>query len=458
MTLMEQRWQADEPYGERKAPAERERRFGWRPLLAVTIAGAWLGAAASAYALPVCDATTGNISACCKITHSTAYQFTQTVTATAGGDCIRITVPYVYLDLGVYHLDGVSSTSPVGTGIHVLPAARASIVVNGAGIEYFATGIRNGAAKGIFYNLAIGNNGGNGVINNGPKALFWAVNSMENGRSGIVNNASGALFINFQAFNNDGNGIVLESPPAPAPPTTNVHASQFEANRNSRNGVVLRRAVGDEVGDFYVFNNNLDGVLVRGGGRNLLNTFIAGNEGTSTGNAEHGLEIKSSNGNFMFGFGASENGQSGVRIASSTRNSIVSFAAYSNAGSGLWLDSAARNTVSGGRLCGNTTSGVYVGCSPTTLPSATSCGTAPHSNGNVLLNNDPQSNAVGIGIDKGNHGTQVMFSDAVDLGTTPCGGANSTYDLEDDNANCDSNIWFHNRFNDDHVSPLSCIH
>jgi hypothetical protein len=154
---------------ERERAASGARRIRWRlPGMAGLLVGG-LGmvvAATPAHAaLPVCNATTGDITACCKITGpaknvSGMYNFTGTVNATAGGDCIQIAAPGVELNLNNNSLEGSNPTAPVGIGIHVLATAPGALVNGGAdlnpsastigSIASFATGIQNDAAKATF--------------------------------------------------------------------------------------------------------------------------------------------------------------------------------------------------------------------------------------------------------------------------------------------------------------------
>lgn len=425
---------------------ERGRRYWRRPLMAVIVAGAWFSMALPAYAI----LATG-ISACRSINKPGVYELTQDVTATKGGDCIRITVPGVTLYLNGYNLSGVSSaTPPVGTGIHVLASAPGTIVIDPSNaITDFATGIENDAANAVFYGVTVRSSGGNGVVNNGASANFIGVTSGLNGKNGFVNQARNVLFLACVAQGDGANGIVLKSPPAPAPPATHVHLFVFFSVGNLKNGILLRRASADHLATIVAEGNNDDGLLITGGGGNWL-VFAS----ASYLNKGYGVEIKSSNGNLIDSLTVAQNLKGGVHIARSNNNAMNELQALSNVGAGVWLHSASGNTIGFGNICGNTTSGVYIGCSASTLPSNTSCGTAPHSNRNLATGNYPQSNAVGIGIDKGNHHNRVLLNDSVDAQTTPCNGANSTYDLEDDNKNCDSNMWDFNTYTQ---ASLPCI-
>lgn len=474
----------------------------WRRSLLALISAAWLGgAAAPARALPVCDSVSGNITTCCRITKAGVYQFTQNVSATKGGDCIRITVPGVALDLGGYGLQGVSATSPIGTGIHVLAAARGAIVTNAASIEDFATGIENDAPKASFAWFTVQNNG-NGVLNNGARANFADFDSSLNGGVGFLDTASGTLVVRFTANGNGGNGVVLKALPPPAPAITNTLVDAFDANANSGNGVRLVRAVTNDLQNFSAESNGQDGVQLRASNRNALYSFYADTNGqhgvllrasnlnsvqgchadangqdgvllrasnqnmfyqpvvgsfleSGSGNTDYGFELKSSDGNIIEGVSASFNGQGGIHLLLSNLNRIGGINALYNDGPGVWLDSAARNTISQFEICLNSTSGIYIGCSATTLPSNVSCGTAPHSDRNVIANGLPQSNNVGVGIDKGNHGNRVVSANATIILPLPCQGANSGYDFADDNNNCDSNLWFNNAFA---TASQTCIH
>jgi hypothetical protein len=98
------------------------------------------------------------------------------------------------------------------------------------------------------------------------------------------------------------------------------------------------------------------------------------------------------------------------------------------------------------------------------LPSEVTCGANPGGNANVVALVVPQSNGnvgtgtgVGIGIDAGNGNNRVLTTDSVNVvASTPCNGENAGDDLQDDNLNCDSNLWAMNIFTS--VSPTLCIH
>jgi hypothetical protein len=389
-------------------------------------------------ALPVCNATTGDITACCKIT-------------------------------------GSNPTAPVGIGIHVLATAPGALVNGGAdlnpsastigSIASFATGIQNDAAKATFGFFFVASSGGNAIVNNGVNASFfdfWSISNEAN-LNGLVDTASGALFFNFYDVGNGGNGVVLKSPPAPAPPTTNVRIMDFttgspgSSNSNSGYGVVLKNVVANDLESFLAYNNKKGGVLISGGSGNKVSNFNAGMAGvTGSSNTGYGVTVASSSGNFINDFYASTNSQGGVHVVLSNGNRIGYFSAFQNTGPGVWLDSASQNTVGDADICGNTTSGVYIGCSSGTLPSGTSCGAAPPSNGNTVTDTAPGSNDIGIGVDKGNKNNRIIANDAIDpISNTPCVGGNSSDDLVDGNGNCSLNLWLFNNFTNG--SPSNCI-
>lgn len=417
----------------------------------------------SALALPVCTTT---INACCMITSVNTYNFTGTVTALAGGDCIQVTKPGVILNLDNFGMAGFSST---GTGIHVLAAATGTLVNGGAdltsltpsSISNFATGIRNDAANSLIVDFVVEGNGGSGVINNGVGATFAEFRSINNhGSASVVDNASRATFVDFVADDNSTNGVAVNSPAPPAAPTSNVRLLSFEASHNTgSSGMVLRNVTGSFVEGGTASTNDIDGIDIIGGSGNSLSEL------TADSNAAFGILLSKTSGNVATRIEASSNVSGGLRLRSSNANRIGRIRASSNSGGpGIWLFSSSQNSINDFQVCANSTSGIYIGCSGTSLPAEVTCGALPGGNANVVTTGVSQSNGnvglgtgVGIGIDSGNGNNRVLTTDSVNaVATNPCNGENAGDDLEDDNANCDSNQWALNVFTS--VSPTSCIH
>jgi parallel beta-helix repeat protein len=258
----------------------------------------------------------------------------------------------------------------------------------------------------------------------------------------VIDNASNATFFGFLADNNTGNGVTINSAAAPAAPTSNVRLLTFDASSNTFKGVTIT-ATGSLLEHFTVFSNGEDGVKVDGGSGNTLSKFSAGTAATpGSGNGGAGVRLHKGGSNTVIEGETSLNAQSGIHLEGSNNNRISRSQSFSNVGgAGVWFDGSSQNTLSDFRACGNANSGVYIGCSATTLPSNTSCGSSPHSNGNVIATGAVLSNQVGIGIDLANGTNRVMGNDAVDtIASTPCSAANTT-DLEDDNTNCGTNFW-----------------
>jgi hypothetical protein len=185
-------------------------------------------------------------------------------------------------------------------------------------------------------------------------------------------------------------------------------------------------------------------VKVDGGSGNTLDKFSAGTAATpGSGNGGAGVRLHNGGLNTVTEGETSLNAKGGTHLEHSNNNRISRSQSFSNVGeAGFWFDGSSHNVLSDFRACGNATSGVYVGCSATTLPSSTSCGANPHSNGNVIASGSVLSNQIGVGIDLANGANRVMGNDAVDpIVSTPCSAANSSQDGKDDNTNCGSNFW-----------------
>jgi hypothetical protein len=436
----------------------------WRAVTrAMPIAGLVIFAVTtSALALPVC---TTSIGVCCKITSANTYNLTSTVTALTGGDCIQITMPGVILNLDNFDMVGFSSS---GTGIHVLSTATGAVVNGGAdltsltpsNISTFATGIRNDAPNSFIFDFVVQGNGGSGVVNNGAGATFAAFEASNNhGMAAVVDNASRAMFLNFFADNNSTNGIMVSSPAPPAAPTANVRLLNFGASSNSGSGVILKGVIGSYVESVTASSNSVDGVDINGGSGNSLSEIQA------DGNGKFGMLWSRTGSNSLNRVDVSSNASGGLELKSSNSNRVGKIKAFSNTGGpGVWLFSSSQNSISDFEVCGNSTSGIYIGCSATSLPAEVTCGLLPGSNANVVTLGVPQSNGnvglgtgVGVGIDSGDRNNRVLTTDSVNVVTsTPCNGENVGDDLEDDNANCDSNLWALNVFTS--VSPTLCIH
>jgi parallel beta-helix repeat protein len=411
----------------------------------------------SGYALPICSTSIG---ACCRITSANTYGLTGTVTALAGGDCIRIVVPGVTLNLNNFSMVGFKST---GVAIHVLSAASGAIIDGGAdlssltpsNISNFGTGIQNDAPNSFAFDFVVDGNAGSGVLNNGAGSTFAEFKASNNHGAGtVVDTASRATFLNFSADDNSSDGVLVESPAPPASPASNVRLLNFEASGNTGSaGVVLKTVSGTFLQNGTASANGLDGIDVIGGSGNSLSEL------TADGNGGFGILLSKTSSNVATRIEASSNVGGGLKAKLSNSNRIGRVRANSNSsGPGIWLFSSSQNSISDFATCGNSTSGIYIGCSLSTLPAEITCGANPGGNGNVVTSGVAQSNNVGIGVDTGNGNNRVLTTDSVNpVVSTPCNGENTPGDdLEDDNANCDSNLWALNVFTS--VSPPSCIH
>ncbi len=397
-----------------------------------------------AHALSACNSTTKTIDACCKITKPGIYSVTSvSALQPQGGDCIDVTVPGVFLGLANHDLQQ-QGTQGTGIGVHVLATAPGTIVDGAADI--------NLASQGQIKGFKVG------VQNDAPGSFIYAFETTLD-TSGVIDNASNATFFAFSADGNSANGVTINSPPAPAAPTSNVRMITFDASDNGGRGVWIVGAAASLLEQFTAFTNGEGGVKLDGATGNTLSKFAAGKTATSgSGNTGWGVKVNKGGSNSFADGETSLNSGGGIYFVNSNNNRITGHQSFSNTGeAGVWFDGSTQNTLTDFRSCGNATSGVYVGCSATTLPAGTSCGASPHSNGNVIANGNVMSNQVGVGIDLGNGANRVMGIDTVDaVAATPCTLANSSEDLEDSNTNCGTNFWTIDVFTK--ALPISCIH
>ena len=208
----------------------------------------------------------------------------------------------------------------------------------------------------------------------------------------------------------------------------------------------------------YLQGFNITGqgaLLATGAGIRLLSsakgTFVEGTQeplggGFSTIRGwKYGIEADSAN-NIVEDFQANLNGTAGIFLNKANGNNINDFSAGNNTVYGVWLKAASSNQINCSDTDNNGKSGVYVGCADDGSLGASCKGVGP-SKSNRIYDHDSSSNGgAGIAIDLGD--TKNLVTDTTDKTNT--GGA----DLIDENANCDSNLWFGNNFG---TRSQSCI-
>ena len=149
--------------------------------------------------------------------------------------------------------------------------------------------------------------------------------------------------------------------------------------------------------------------------------------------------------NFTAGpIGGPGNGTAGVEINGGNSNNLNNFVAQNNSNYGVWIRGASNNQFNCANTDGNFNIGTFVGCSATGIGGKCKPKAVAKRNKIYDFSSDSNTN-FGIVIDKGNNGNSVSDTAAQSSGT---------FDMDDENPNCDHNLWFLNPF--DTASQL-CI-
>lgn len=205
----------------------------------------------------------------------------------------------------------------------------------------------------------------------------------------------------------DANNVVIEL-------FRQIGGNTFNPHGNAGDGVVLRSASGVTVANFNASFNGGTGINVQGGSNDrILNCDSIANSGN------------------------------GVILASSNVNTISNCSINGNSGYGVWLDTAHQNQIFTSAINGNGKIGVLVGCHK-----EGKCNGNKGSDLNHLSSTGANGNAgAGITVEEGSSNNQITNMSSA--------GNGGSFDLIDNNANCDGNLWFNNAFGN---ASQSCIH
>ena len=247
----------------------------------------------------------------------------------------------------------------------------------------------------------IGNGTGIGILilNSAHDTTVQGTDATETGQA-IVNGWGTGL-------EDDANNVVIEL------------FRQFGGNINNQHGnagdgLLLQGASGVTVANFNASFNGGTGVDVQGGGNNrILNCDSIKNAGN------------------------------GVILASSNVNTISNCTINANTGYGVWLNTSNQNQVFTSSINGNGKIGVLVGCHK-----EGKCTGNKGSDLNHLSSSGANGNSgAGITVEEGSSNNQITNMSS--------SGNSGSFDLIDNNASCDGNLWFNNAFGG---ASLSCIH
>lgn len=193
-----------------------------------------------------------------------------------------------------------------------------------------------------------------------------------------------------------------------------IGGNTFNPHGNAGDGVVLRNASSVTVANFNASFNGGTGVNVQGGSNNrILNCDSIANSGN------------------------------GVILASSNVNTISNCSINGNTGYGVWLNTSNQNQIFTSAINGNGKIGVLVGCHK-----EGKCNGNKGSDLNHFSSSGANGNSgAGITVEEGSSNNQITNMSSA--------GNGGSFDLIDNNANCDGNLWFNNAFGD---ASQSCIH
>lgn len=339
---------------------------------------------AAAYALPACA---NPITACgCTIntsgTWTVANELSQTSTT---DDCIDIKAKNVTLLTLAYAIDGPGGGAN-DAGIRILKSATGAVVDG-----------YNGVGESEVFGFL------NGIVIQANNAVAGDFEPIENYNAGIVaTKANNLVLHDFGADNNSGDGVDITK-------CQNLFMIDWNAKGNSGDGFVIVKSNSASVSAFDTDGNNVTGFEFSQDKKFRVSDFESDNNG------ETGVQIyKSSNGK-IGAFDSDGNGNYGLQAAGSKNLTINDFYTYSNSGTGT-----------------------YIGCATSGGPIDNTCPGVPNSKKiSVTAASSYENGGDGFAIDLKN--TQNKIS-AVEADT------NGGYDAEDDNKNCDKNLWQGNLF------------
>jgi parallel beta-helix repeat protein len=195
-----------------------------------------------------------------------------------------------------------------------------------------------------------------------------------------------------------------------------------------RDGVSISGGGGNKIDNLDAVNNNRDGIF-------LLNTNNNDIRSTNTNNNDGvGIFMQNSDGNIVDGQASDLNAavsnllSAGVWLRlGSDNNTIRSLSIDSNGEFGVNIDQTSHGNILQSSTINNTFQ-VLIG---------NQTGVAVFGDNNLIKSNKVNDNQVGIRLFPGATGNTVMSNEAF---------GNIMFDLEDDNLNCDLNVWVSNRF------------
>jgi parallel beta-helix repeat protein len=340
-----------------------------------------------------CD---NEIDACgCTITTPGIYAVTQSLNSTQG-----LTLRNDCIDITAAHtilrLQGNSITGPgtgVGTGIWIESSATSSII-EGAG--------NSGAAPEPPELSFLGGRPGEEVFAIPPPGDDLPVVNLWN-----PNGAQPT--INLWQI-----GIEVDADYATVELFKQIGGNLFFQHGNSVAGIFVKGASDVTLDDMIVSFNGLAGVNAQDGGNNRFFNLTVDHNGVN------GLALQTSNGNTIANLTSDHNKGEGIAFFSSIDNQLFTFGSYEN---GL--------------------EGLFVGTTPVVGGVA--------STGNHISNGSARQNGeFGVELDNATSGNTVNQ-------LTETGALNKgSYDLVDDNSNCDANVWSNDLVDENRGFP-ACV-
>lgn len=241
------------------------RPFGWSSGLVPVTLGAIvafaLAASAAAASMPLCS---NPITFCpCRITTAgadyTIAPAEQHLVTNGAGGCIRIAAPNVTLDLGSATI--TSSVPPSDSvGIHVTPAAAATVIEGAAGapavIQNFAFGIQIDAHGVTLKNLTA-HGDGVGILIDGAAAYGSALSATGSTKIGVLIRGPGAgPFIDgLNVSGTFGAGVKLSG-------VRGAFLTNLTATANDTYGIWLHGSSDNVIADFTASQNTIAGVYL----------------------------------------------------------------------------------------------------------------------------------------------------------------------------------------------------
>jgi parallel beta-helix repeat protein len=190
-------------------------------------------------------------------------------------------------------------------------------------------------------------------------------------------------------------------------------------------GISLSGALGCKVSSVVASSNSHAGLrLDGGGGHTVINNTV-----TQTG--DRGISVFGSNGNTVTR-NTADRGGTGISVSDSAFGNTIARNSCTGNGTGIhiWVGPT-QNTIEANTCNRNFGIGIHLEASAIR---------------NTIQNNTANLNVLGIWLWQGCIGNGVQGNTAL---------TNRDYDLDDENPNCDANVWANNRFSTDLVAGAS---